>query len=182
MNPFLLLTIARQTKKQIYFVLATLLIILSLPFIAVFSLGSSTLSALSLNSGSSKSDDGLYQGSLVSGDSYAWGNCTYWVFLLRQQAGDPIPTTWGNAATWAKYAGMNGYVVNQTPTPGAIMQISTVDAGLGHVAYVKKVDSVTGAWTISEMNVKGLDIVDHQTYPASAALNFNFIHDKLVSP
>ena len=31
---------------------------------------------------------------------------------------------------------------------------------LGHVAYVSAVDPVTGDWTISEMNVHGLDVVE----------------------
>ena len=60
------------------------------------------------------------------------------------------------------------------------MQISTVDNGLGHVAYVTDVDPASGAWTISEMNVQGLDIIDLKTYPASAAADFNFIHDKEI--
>jgi surface antigen len=121
---------------------------------------------------------GLYQGPLSTTDTYDWGNCTYWAALLRQQAGDPIPNGWGNASSWALNAKLDGYVVNNTPATGAIMQISDVDNGLGHVAYVESVDSLTGAWTISEMNVKGLDIVDTRTYPASAAAGFNFIHDR----
>ena len=34
------------------------------------------------------------------GDKYAWGNCTYWVALLRARAGRPIPNTWGDAYYW----------------------------------------------------------------------------------
>jgi surface antigen len=144
---------------------------------AVFALGSHTLTLLSLGDGSSVSD-GLYQGPLLTTDTYDWGNCTYWAALLRQQAGDSIPNGWGNAASWAQRASLDGYIVNKTPSVGAIMQISDVDNGLGHVAYVQSVDIETGQWTISEMNVKGLDIVDTRTYPDSAALGFNFIHDK----
>jgi surface antigen len=178
MNSIALLLISTTTKKQIYLVLAILVIILSLPIMAVFALGSSTLSILSLGIGSSESD-GLYQGPLSTTDTYAWGNCTYWAALLRQQAKDPIPNSWGNAATWAFYAGLDGYLVDHTPAVGSIMQISDVDHGLGHVAYVESVDSSTGAWTISEMNVKGLDIVDSKSLPASSAVKYNFIHDKL---
>jgi surface antigen len=177
MNPTTLLLISTTSKKQIYLVLAIMVIILSLPIMAVFALGSSTLSILSSGLGSSESD-GLYQGPLSTTDTYAWGNCTYWTALLRQEAKDPIPNTWGNAATWAFYARLDGYLVDHTPSVGAIMQISDVDHGLGHVAYVESLDSTTGAWTISEMNVKGLDIVDTRTYPASSAASFNFIHDK----
>ncbi|MGH7237472.1 MAG: CHAP domain-containing protein, partial [Candidatus Saccharimonadales bacterium] len=123
--------------------------------------------------------NGLYQGPLVTGDIYAWGNCTYWVYALRLKAGNSIPTTWGNAATWASRARLDGYTVNHTPSAGSIMQTPYVDHGLGHVAYVTKVNPATGAWTVSEMNVKGLDIIDTTTYPPLAAQRFNFIHDKV---
>jgi surface antigen len=179
MNPALLLAVSSLSKKQIYFVLTTLVVIVSLPIMSVFALGSSALSFLSNSSNSAVSNGSyLYQGSLLAKDTYAWGNCTYWVFLLRQQASDPIPNSWGNAADWASNASHDGYLVDDTPAVGAIMQTSLVDNGLGHVAYVEGVDPSTGAWTISEMNVKGLDVVDTQTYQASAATGFNFIHDK----
>jgi len=187
MNPVLLFAVTTFNKKQLALVVLTMVIIVSLPIVAVFALGQSALSFLEQavvgSDGSiGTTAEGLYQGPLVAGDTYDWGNCTYWVYLLRQQAGNPIPTSWGNAATWALRARLNGYVVNQTPSVGAIMQISTVDGGLGHVAYVTVVDATTGAWTISEMNVKGLDIVDTKTYPANAAIEFSFIHDKETAP
>jgi surface antigen len=179
MKPILLLTFSNSSiKKQVYFVLAMMAVIVSLPTMAVFALGTSTLSILSLSFSSSASVTGLYQGVLVPSDTYAWGNCTYWVYKLRQDAGDPIPTTWGNASGWYLGAVLDGYQVDHTPSPGAIMQISNVDNGLGHVAYVTAVDPTSGAWTISEMNVQGLDIVDTKTSPAAAASGFEFIHDK----
>src|SRR5665213_515270 len=185
MSPVPLLTAFSINKKYLLLVLATLTIIVALPVMSVFALGSNTLAFLANSlSGSdstvaiSTTTVGLYEGPEVAGDTYAWGNCTYWVYALRLKAGDPIPTTWGNASTWASRALLDGYMVNDTPTVGSIMQISNVDNGLGHVAYVTAVDPTTGAWTISEMNVKGLDVVDTQTYPASAVANYNFIHDK----
>jgi len=185
MNPVLTFALTSMNKKQLALIGATMLIIISMPMVAVFALGSKTLSFLGGTSSDSDSTNaistttvGLYEGPEVQGDNYAWGNCTYWVYALRLKAGDPIPTTWGNAATWALNAGLQGYLVNKTPSPSAIMQIAGVADGLGHVAYVTKVDPVTGAWTISEMNVKGLDVVDITTYTAAAAANYNFIHDK----
>jgi surface antigen len=188
MAPALLLLLDSSTRKYILIVLATLAIVIALPFMAVFALGTNTLSFLvssvvsSVDGSSSSQTQGLYQGPLVPGDYYAWGNCTYWVFYLRQQAGDQIPANWGNASTWAINAILQGYSVDRAPSVGAIMQISDVDNGLGHVAYVESVDPTSGAWTISEMNVEGLDIVDTRTYPASAASGFEFIHDKKVTP
>jgi surface antigen len=100
------------------------------------------------------------------------------VFILRAQIGEPIPSSWGNAATWAIRAAADGYLVNNTPSYGAIMQISNVDGGLGHVAFVESV-SPDGSWTISEMNVKGLDVVDQKTLSAAAAASYSFIHTQL---
>jgi surface antigen len=112
-----------------------------------------------------------------SNDLYAWGNCTWWVFIRRFQIGDSIPNTWGNATNWAYASGRDGYLVDHHPTPGSIMQISGVDYGLGHVAFVESVDP-DGTWHISEMNVQGLDVVDNKAEPASAAAYYSFIHDK----
>ena len=178
MNPVLLLVVGTTFRKQVYFVLACLAVITALPMLAVFSLGQSALSVLSLGS-SDSSTDGLYQGPLSTTDTYEWGNCTYWASLQRQQVGKPIPNTWGNANTWATRALLDGYEVDHIPSVTAVMQTSS--GKLGHVAYVTSVDNVTGDWTITEMNVKGLDVVDTRTMPATADANFNFIHDKAVN-
>lgn len=160
-------------------VLGIIIVLLILPGAAVASI--SNIGDL-LKSGVSASDssgDGVfYTGSSPSDNTYAWGNCTYWVFIERLNAGNPIPNTWGNAATWAFYAKLQGYKVDQTPAVGAIMQTANAAKGLGHVAYVTKVDSATGSWTISEMNVKGLNVVSERTLTAKDALAYNFIHDK----
>lgn len=117
----------------------------------------------------------IYDVASYPGDYYAWGNCTWWAAMRRSQIGEPIPNTWGNASMWAYYAAQQGYLVDHTPSYGAIMQISNVDHGLGHVAFVESVNT-DGTWNISEMNVLGLDIVDYKSMPASQALNYNFIH------
>jgi surface antigen len=188
-NPTLLLTAASLNKRLAIAIAATMLVVVSMPIIGVYALGSTTLSYLAhtlegsdSTSAISTTTVGLYEGPDVAGNTYAWGNCTYWVYALRLQAGDPIPTTWGNAATWAPRAAADGYTVDHIPSVGAIMQTPNSAGGLGHVAYVTAVDSTNGAWTISEMNVKGLDVVDITTYPASADANYNFIHDKGLLP
>jgi surface antigen len=108
-------------------------------------------------------------------NGYAWGNCTWWAAARRAELGLPIPNNWGNAATWAARAGHDGYRVDHTPSPGAIMQTPHSAGGLGHVAIVEQVDP-TGTWHISEMNVLGLNIVDHAAKAAAAASSYNFIH------
>lgn len=185
MNPALILTVASFNKKTIAIVLAALTVIMALPFMAFFSLGTGTLSYLMGSDGSdtayaiSTDVQGLYEGPEIEGDTYAWGNCTYWAYALRLKYGNPIPTTWGNANTWDDRALADGYVVDHTPTAGAVYQ---TDAGdLGHVAFVSSVDAKTGEWTISEMNAKGLDVVSSRTFKSEAALYYNFIHDKVSS-
>jgi surface antigen len=106
------------------------------------------------------------------GNNYALGNCTYWVFARRAQVGFPIPNTLGNANTWDDRAKAQGYIVDHSPAQYEIVQ--TDRGSLGHVAFVEKVNT-DGSFYISEMNVLGLFIVDHKTYPASAAANYNFI-------
>lgn len=143
---------------------------------AVFALGSDTVNFLS---GSSSLDaakaQGFYTGGSVPGDSYAWGNCTYWAYAMRYFAGDPIPTTWGNANTWDERAVADGYIVDHTPQVGAIMQS---DAGeYGHVAYVIQVAS-DGTWTISEMNAPHLNVVSQRQFKLEAAINYDFIHER----
>ena len=189
MNSLALFAVTTISKRHLAIIAATMVVIMSMPIIAVFSLGQGLLSFLSGSPADSSTTNaistttvGLYEGPPVEGDTYAWGNCTYWAYALRLKAGNPIPTTWGNAATWAPRAQQDGYAVDHTPSPGAVMQTPDSAGGLGHVAYVTAIDSVTGAWTISEMNVKGLDVVDITTYPATASIKFNFIHNKGVAP
>lgn len=156
----------RSLKKELCITLGVLVSLISMPMIAVMTL----THADSLSTAGS-----VYNAASYPGDDYAWGNCTWWVSIRRSQIGEPIPNSWGNAATWAIRAQADGYLVDSTPSYGAIMQISTVDNGLGHVAFVESV-SVNGDWTISEMNVKGLDVVDYKTLSGAEAANYSFIH------
>ena len=106
------------------------------------------------------------------GDKYDWGNCTYWAAYRREQAGKPVPNTWGDAYNWADRAASDGYTVDHTPTPGSVMQ---TNRGIGHVAYVESVNP-DGSWRISEMNVIGFNEVDYRLMPAAAASSYYFIH------
>lgn len=179
-----MITALRQGKRLVSFrvetsvVLGVLIVLLILPGAAVASV--TNISDM-LSSSVTPGDSGnsvFYTGASPADNTYDWGNCTYWVFIRRQEAGDPIPNTWGNAADWALHARLEGYKVDQTPSAGAIMQTADSAGGLGHVAYVTKVDTLTGSWTISEMNVKALNVVSERTLTAKAASAYNFIHDK----
>lgn len=180
MNPALLglnVVTGGNLKKQAALVLATMTIIVALPFAAVFAMGEEALSFLAgVPNLAAAETQGFYMGGPVEGNTYAWGNCTYWAFAMRLWAGYPIPTSWGNANTWDDRAEADGYMVNRTPAVGAIFQS---DAGRwGHVAYVVDVNNLTGEWTISEMNYAGLNIVGTRTFARESAAYYKFIHDK----
>lgn len=169
--------IGDDIKKYFAVTLATVAVIIALPILSVFSLGSDVVNFLSANqSAESAEQGGFYMGGPVFGDTYAWGNCTYWAFAMRYWDNKPIPTTWGNANTWDDNAVRDGYIVDHIPSVGAVMQ--TDAGGLGHVAYVIEVNSENGKWKISEMNAPHLNVVSTSTYIASSAIYYNFIHDK----
>jgi len=167
MTPFLLMKATKSLKKEFGISLTVLLLLLAMPMIALMSL---------THTDSLSKASAIYDVASYPGDNYDWGNCTWWADMRRSQIGEPIPNSWGNAATWAVRAQADGYQVDHTPTYGAIMQIPNVDNGLGHVAFVESVNPTDGSWTISEMNVQGLDVVDYKTLSAADATGYNFIH------
>jgi peptidoglycan endopeptidase LytE len=160
-----------SARKEILVVLGVLTLLLVMPIAAIISV--TNVGALS--SSLSSNDVTLYDGRNYPGDLYDFGNCTYWISLRRSRIGRPIPNSWGNAATWAIRSVLDGYYVDHTPTQYAIMQTPNAAGGLGHVAFVEKVDP-DGVWHISEMNVRGFDEIDDQSMLPSVALNYNFIH------
>ncbi len=116
----------------------------------------------------------------ANGNAYAFGNCTSWAYERRAQLGHPVGSYWGNAATWDTLARSAGYIVDKTPTVGAVMQMPAfVDAytgGYGHVAIVESVNG-DGSINISEMNYAGnFNVVTYRTVPASQAALYNYIH------
>lgn len=168
-------------RKLLAVVLATLVVMLSLPFMAVMSMGTSALSFLSSAPNAKAAESkGFYMGTMVPDNTYEWGNCTYWAYAIRVWAGNPIGKWWGNANTWDDSARKENYVVNHTPAVGAVFQ--TDEGEWGHVAYVIKVDPMTGEWTISEMNAQGLNVVSQRTFSKGSAGYYTFIHDKEGAP
>jgi len=169
-----------KSNIKLYSIIAGF-IVLSLMLLPIFTLSSITNLPVLADAFSSGPDTDIYvyTGPLAAEDGYAFGNCTYWVALLRAQIGDPIPNTWGNAITWASRAQADGYLVDQMPSYSAIMVDVNAPGGLGHVAYVEGVDPTNGNWTISEMNRVGFDEVDTRIMLASSASSYYFVHDKV---
>ena len=170
-----------STKKMIVIVLISIAVILSLPMLAVASMGTSALSFLASSPNAMAAESkGFYMGGMVPGNTYEWGNCTYWAYAKRYWAGHPIGQYWGNANTWDESALAEDYIVNHTPAAGAIFQ--TDEGKWGHVAYVTNVSPITGEWTISEMNAPNLNVVSERTFSKESAGYYDFIHDKKGAP
>ena len=169
MSTFFVFKLSRAFKYEVLLIASVLIILSGLPIAVVIALAAGT--------NFSSTSEGIYNGPGDAADTYDFGNCTWWVYIQRKAINETIPTTWGNANTWATRAKSDGYLVDQTPSLGAVMQ---TDAGkLGHVAFVTSVDLSSGAWTISEMNFTGFDVVDTRTLKATQAIDYNFIHQKI---
>ncbi len=111
-----------------------------------------------------------------TGNGYAFGNCTRYAYDRRVELGLPVGGQWGNASTWAYFAASEGYVVNNTPAVGAIIQNG---GGYGHVGIVERIRS-NGDVEISEMNAYvaggGWNIVNARVIPAAQAKYYAYIH------
>lgn len=144
----------------------TLIGLIALPVVAVASMVN--IPALAADSALK-----LFTGTASTNNTYIFGFCTFWSAQRRIEIGKPIPNNWGDAHDWDSGARAAGYVVDHKPAVGAIMQ---TDAGkLGHVAFVEK-SNPDGSWEVSEMNVKGWDILSSRTFKAEQAKDYSFIH------
>ncbi len=107
-----------------------------------------------------------------SGNSYPWGNCTWYVSNRRAEIGRPIPNKLGNAGSWAYSASSRGIKVDHSPSIGAVI----VEAGQGHVAIVERINP-DGSITISEMNYNWrLGVKSNRTIPAGSVSRHSYIH------
>lgn len=109
------------------------------------------------------------------GNGYSFGYCTYWAAGRRAEIGQPIPSNWGNANTWDEYARASGYLVDNSPAVGAIMQYDGGAEGIYHVAFVERVDA-DGTTVISEMNVVGWNRLSERTLSPTQAAAYDYIH------
>ena len=112
----------------------------------------------------------------ASNPFYAYGNCTAYAYNRRIELGLPVSGHWGNAISWAYNAQLDGLVVNNTPSVGAIIQNGGY---LGHVGIVESI-LANGDLSISEMNAYvsggGYNIVSGRIIPAGNVGQYLFIH------
>lgn len=111
----------------------------------------------------------------VAGNRYDYGYCTWYAYNRRAELGRPVGSFWGNASTWASYARGSGYLVNNSPAVGAVMQNSYQAGGYGHVAVVESVNG-DGSIYVSEMNYAGWNVKSYRTVSAGEAAGYNYIH------
>ena len=109
------------------------------------------------------------------GNRYAYGNCTWYAYERRAAMGMAVGSFWGNGGSWGYSARAGGYVVNNTPSYGAVL----VEAGSpGHVAVVESVAD-DGTVVVSEMNnaaYGGFNIINNRTISAGQASLYQYIH------
>ena len=108
-----------------------------------------------------------------------FGQCTYYVFNRMAQVGTPIGhSMMGNAAEWPSYARSYGYSVSNSPSAGSAIVfqqgLAGADPTYGHVAFVEAVNA-DGSVYISEMNVRGLNVISYRTISASVAARATYI-------
>lgn len=131
----------------------------------------------------SKTDDGLIEELRImltpdpmENNTYDEGECTYYVFDRVKEDGLMIERTWSDAEYWAERAEDDGYVVNDVPEEGSLMQ---TDRGeIGHVAYIETVYQ-DGSFDISEMNFLEAYEVTGRTISAEEAEDYKYIHPKV---
>lgn len=122
--------------------------------------GYSTVATTNIPGGASS--NGFFSNTKFSGggNSYYWGQCTWYVASKR-----PIPGNWGNAYSWYYNAQRAGFGTGSAPRVGAVGWERS-----NHVVYVESVNG-DGTVTISEMNWGGRPgVLHYRTEPASRFL------------
>lgn len=101
--------------------------------------------------------------------AYTWGNCTYYVATVASW----IPAGLGNAYQWFGNAKAKGFATSSTPRVGSVVVYGAGGgySEFGHVAYVTGVNS-NGTFDVTEMNYRGLNVVDTRTSTMKDVLGF----------
>lgn len=102
---------------------------------------------------------------VAPGDSYPWGQCTWYVASQTRVPWMPM----GNADQWIQedYSMGTPYAVGSAPRAGSMVVFDpggAYDPGFGHVAWVVAVLS-SHSFVVDEANFLGLGIVDQRMIP-----------------
>lgn len=120
-------------------------------------------------------DKALLEGQGYSGNAYALGNCTWYVYNRFAQIGVGIYPYLGNANQWVDSGQAQGYDISTTPKPGSAAVFMNGVAGAspiyGHVAFCEYVNS-DGSFLVSEMNFGGLYVSSWRTLKPQSGIYF----------
>lgn len=109
-------------------------------------------------------------GGSTVGNTYPWGQCTWWACQRRHQLGLWCANYLGNAAMWPGAAAAQGRSVSGVPSVHAIVVFRPGQYGAaafyGHVGVVESVNG--GTITFSESNARGLGVISYRTVPAAS--------------
>ena len=112
-----------------------------------------------------------------TGNTYPYGQCTWWAYERRHQLGLPVGSNFGDARNWAAAAQALGYSVDNTPRVGDVVVFAPGQAGAssvyGHVAVVEAV--VDDKIVVSEGNSGGA-LGQATSRTLANAQNFTYIH------
>lgn len=107
--------------------------------------------------------------------SYAWGQCTWYVYNRAKELGYQFDAFMGDGGNWQHKA---GYAVSHKAAVGYAVSFSPGQAGAdpsyGHVAIVEEVKK-DGSVLISESNCLGLGIISYRTFTAAEAAQLTYV-------
>lgn len=112
---------------------------------------------------------------LYSATSYAWGECTWYVYNRAKELGYSFDPYMGNGGDWRLKA---GYETTHEPKVGFAVSFAPGQAGAdgtyGHVAIVEQVRE-DGSILISESNAVGRGVVSYRTFTAAQASQLTYV-------
>ena len=113
-----------------------------------------------------------------STNTYAFGQCTWYVYNRMQELGTPVENGLGNGADWGKNAKAKGYTTDSQPHVGWAVSFSQgadgADATYGHVAVVEAISDDGKHFLVSECNVvsSGSGTVSFRELTAGTGVTF----------
>ncbi|WP_433912049.1 CHAP domain-containing protein (plasmid) [Staphylococcus sp. LKG4-2] len=102
-----------------------------------------------------------YSGKKFEPNTYAYNQCTWYVYNRRKELGLPVTLLFGNGGDWPEKAKQQGYKTGKEPKVGAMVSwpYNSEDFGsteYGHIAFVEEVKK-NGEIRVSEYNIKPLE-------------------------
>jgi surface antigen len=111
---------------------------------------------------------------------YPWGQCTWYADQeARLYTGVWLPNQLGDGGNWATSAAAEGWATGSTPRIGSVAVFQPGQFGadaVGHVAWVTQVYPSQNKMEITEMNVRGIGVVDTRTITGAFSSKLKFVY------